>query len=168
MTNQTEQLNTTETFLTKTKPYLQVISPSNNTVKALMTFNDILPNGYVFPHIPDELAAIINRDGLIDIFVNHELALDKVNEYAKVSKLMVDENGKIVFGELIEDGSGNYELFCSATIFSGNEFNNPLFITNEEIEEGIVVAYDTITKNKIEMPWLGKFFYENTIDLLRN
>ncbi|MGE5634147.1 MAG: hypothetical protein ACM3VV_02860 [Deltaproteobacteria bacterium] len=31
MTNQTEQLNTTETFPTKTKPYLQVISPSNST-----------------------------------------------------------------------------------------------------------------------------------------
>ena len=163
ITNQTEQLNTTETFLTKTKPYLQIISPSNSTVKALMTFNDILPNGYVFPRIPDGLAAIQNRDGLIDIFVNHELALDKVNEYAKVSKLTVDEQGRIVFGELIEDGSGKYERFCSATIFSGNEFNNPLFITNEEIEEGIVVAYDTITKNKIEMPWLGKFSHENTI-----
>jgi hypothetical protein len=69
-----------------------------------MTFNDILPNGYVFPRIPDGLAAIQNRDGLIDIFVNHELALDKVNEYAKVSKLTVDEQGRILFGELIEDG----------------------------------------------------------------
>jgi hypothetical protein len=104
ITNQTEQLNTTETFLTKIKPYLQDISPSNITVKALMTFNDILPNGYVFPRIPDGLAAIQNRDGLIDIFVNHELALDKVNEYAKVSKLTVDEQGRILFGELIEDG----------------------------------------------------------------
>jgi secreted PhoX family phosphatase len=74
-----------------------------------------------------------------------------------------DENGRIVFGELIEDGSGKYEHFYSATIFSRNEFQNPLFITNEKIEEGIVVAYDTITKNKIEMSWLGKFSYENTI-----
>ena len=92
MTSKIEQLNTTETFLTKTKPYLQVISPNNSTVKALMTFNDILPNG---------LAAIQNKDGLIDIFVNHELSLDEVNEYAKVSKLTVDKNGRIVFGELI-------------------------------------------------------------------
>ena len=135
MTGKMEQLNTTENFLTKTKPYLQVISPNNSTVKALMTFNDILPNEYVFPGIPDGLAAIQNKDGLIDIFVNHELSLDKVNEYAKVSKLTVDKNGRIAFGELIEDGSGKYERFCSATIFSSNEFKNSLFITNEEMKK---------------------------------
>jgi hypothetical protein len=163
MTNQTENLNTTESFLTKTKPYLQVIAPSNSTVKSLITFNDILSNGYVFPRLPDGLALIHNRDGLIDIFVNHELALDKVDEYAKVSKITVDENGRIISGELIEDGSGKYERFCSATIFTENRFKNPLFVTNEEIEEGIVVAYDIVTKNKTEMPWLGKFSHENTI-----
>ena len=67
MTNQTENLNTTESFLTKTKPYLQVIAPSNSTVKSLITFNDILSNGYVFSRLPDGLALIHNRDGLIDI-----------------------------------------------------------------------------------------------------
>jgi secreted PhoX family phosphatase len=48
-------------------------------------------------------------------------------------------------------------------IFTENGFKNLLFVTNEEIEEGIVVAYDTMTKNKMEMPRLGKFFHENTI-----
>jgi hypothetical protein len=163
MTNYTEPLNTTESFLTKTKPYLQVIAPSNSTVQSLITFNDILPNGYVFPRLPDGLGLIHNRDGFIDIFVNHELALDKVNEYAKVSKITVDEKGRIISGELIEDGSGKYERFCSATIFTEKGFTNPLFVTNEEIEDGLVVAYDTVTKNKTEMPWLGKFSHENTI-----
>ena len=164
VTNQTETLNTTELFLTKTKPYLQVIAPSNSTVKSLITFNEILPNGYVFPRLPDGLGFIHDRDdGLIDIFVNHELALDKVNEYAKVSKITIDENGRVISGELIENGTGKYERFCSATIFRENGFKNPLFVTNEEIEEGIVVAYDTVTKNKTEMPWLGKFSHENTI-----
>ncbi|HET7643755.1 MAG TPA: hypothetical protein VFK40_09625, partial [Nitrososphaeraceae archaeon] len=168
ITNQTDQINNSENFLTKTQPYLQVMSPNNSTVKTLMTFNDILPNGYVFPRTPDGLGAITNTDGLIDIFVNHELSLDDVNEYAKVSKLTIDENGKVISGELIEDGSGKYERFCSATIFSGNGFNNPFFITNEETEDGIIVAYDTITKNKIEMPWLGKFSHENTILIPNN
>ena len=163
ITNQTEHLNPTLSFLTQTKSYLQVISPSNSTLKSLITFNDILSNGYVFPRLPDGLASITNRDGLVDIFVNHELSLDKVNEYAKVSKLTVDQNGGIISGELIEDGSGKYERFCSATIFKDNGFKNPVFVTNEEIEEGIVVAYDTVTKNKTEMPWLGKFSHENTI-----
>ncbi len=163
ITNQTEHLNSTVSFFTQTKSYLQVISPSNSTLKSLITFNDILSNGYVFPRLPDGLASIPNRNGLVDIFVNHELSLDKVNEYAKVSKLTVDENGGIISGELIEDGSGKYERFCSATIFKDNGFKNPVFVTNEEIEEGIVVAYDTVTKNKTEMPWLGKFSHENTI-----
>ena len=163
ITNQTEHLNSTVSFLTHTKSYLQVISPSNSTLKSLITFNDILSNGYVFPRLPDGLASIHNRDGLVDIFVNHELSLDKVNEYAKISKITVDENGGIISGELIEDGSGKYERFCSATIFKDNGFKNPVFVTNEEIEEGIVVAYDTVTKNKTEMPWLGKFSHENTI-----
>ena len=39
------------------------------------------------------------------------MSLDKVNEYAKVSKLTVDQNGGIISGELIEDGSGKYEVF---------------------------------------------------------
>ncbi len=69
MTNITEQSNIEETFLTNTKPYLQVISSNNSTIKALLTFNDILPNGYIFPRIPDGLAAIQNRDGLIAIFL---------------------------------------------------------------------------------------------------
>ena len=164
MTNQKEHLNITkELFLTNTNPYLHVIAHSNSTVNSLITFNDILPNGYVFPRLPDGLGLIHNRDGLINIFVNHELALDEVNEYAKVSKITVDENGRIISGELIENGSGKYERFCSATIFTENGFKNPLFVTNEEIEDGIVVAYDTVTKNKTEMPWLGKFSHENTI-----
>jgi len=164
MTNQKGHFNITkELFLTNTNPYLHVIAPSNSTVNSLITFNDILSNGYVFPRLPDGLGLIHNRDGLINIFVNHELALDEVNEYAKVSKLTVDENGRIISGELIEDGSGKYERFCSATIFTENGFKNPLFVTNEEIEDGIVVAYDTVTENKTEMPWLGKFSHENTI-----
>jgi hypothetical protein len=163
ITNQTEHLNPTVSFLTQTKSYLQVISPNNSTLKSLITFNDILSNGYVFPRLPDGLSSIHNRDGLVDIFVNHELSLDKVNEYAKISKITVDKNGGIISGELIEDGSGKYERFCSATIFKDNGFKNPVFVTNEEIEEGIVVAYDTVTKNKTEMPWLGKFSHENTI-----
>ena len=161
ITNQTE--HSTVSFLTQTKSYLQVISPSNSTLKSLITFNDVLSNGYVFPRLPDGLALIPNRDGLVDIFVNHELSLDKVNEYAKISKLTVDKKGGIISGELIEDGSGKYERFCSATIFKDNGFKSPVFVTNEEIEEGIVVAYDTLTKNKTEMPWLGKFSHENTI-----
>ena len=163
ITNQTEHLNSTVSFLTQTKSYLQVISPSNSTLKSLITFNDILSNGYVFPRLPDGLASIPNRDGLVDIFVNHELSLDKVNEYAKISKLTVDKNGAIISGELIEDGSGKYQRFCSATIFKDNGFKSPVFVTNEEIEGGIVVAYDIVTKNKTEMPWLGKFSHENTI-----
>ena len=47
----------------------------------------------------------------------------------------------------------SFNSFCFfMRIFTENGFKNLLFVTNEEIEEGIVLAYDTMTKNKIEMP----------------
>jgi hypothetical protein len=66
-------------------------------------------------------------------------------------------------GKLIENGSGKYNVLCSAYLIEGNGFGGPIFITNEETDEGIVIAYDGIDGNKTEMPWLGKFSHENTI-----
>ncbi|MGZ5485565.1 MAG: hypothetical protein ACXWFB_06615, partial [Nitrososphaeraceae archaeon] len=47
ITNQTEHLNSTVSFFTQTKSYLQAISPSNSTLKSLIKFKNIKTNGYV-------------------------------------------------------------------------------------------------------------------------
>ena len=74
-----------------------------------------------------------------------------------MSKLTVDENGRIVFGELIEDGSRKItSVFVCYNFFRQMNLTF-FFITNERIE-GIVVVMKIITKNKIELPWLLEIF----------
>ncbi|MGD1837239.1 MAG: alkaline phosphatase PhoX [Nitrososphaeraceae archaeon] len=99
----------------------------------------------------------------MDIFINHELRINNVNEYAKISKITIDKEGRVIFGKLLENGSGEYQALCSTTLVKEDTFANPLLLTNEEHDDGIVIAYDIITETKTEMPWLGLFSHENTI-----
>ncbi|MGB9169279.1 MAG: alkaline phosphatase PhoX [Nitrososphaeraceae archaeon] len=162
--NSTNLVNMTNLFSTKEKPHIQVISPANSFIKPIITSGDILPSGFTFPRIPDGIGVTENNNtGLIDIFVNHELMLDEVNEYAKISKISTTKNGKVFSGKLVEDGSGKYENFCSATLVKEEGFKNPIFLTNEEDDDGLVVAYDIVSGAKTEMPWLGLYSHENTI-----
>ena len=134
----------------------------NGSIKALITTNDTISDGYTFQRTPDGLGALVPKNGIINIFVNHELEHDEDGQYAKVSKLTLNRSGSLLSGKLIENGSGKYDVLCSYLI-EGNGFGRPIFITNEETDEGIVVAYGGIDGNKTEMPWLGKFSHENTI-----
>ncbi|MDX1371638.1 MAG: DUF839 domain-containing protein [Nitrososphaeraceae archaeon] len=151
-------------FSTEQKSHVQVIAPGNSFIKPIITSGDILPSGFTFPRIPDGIGVIENnRTGLIDIFVNHELALDDVNEYSKISKITANKNGQILSGQLLEDGSGHFENICSATLVKDKGFKTPIFLTNEEHDNGRVVGYDIVNGNKTEMPWLGIYSHENTI-----
>ena len=137
----------------------------NHSTKPLVTTNDTTNGGeYTFPRGSDGLGAMINKDGTISVFINHELENGEDGEYAKISKLILNRTGALLSGKLIENGSSKYDVLCSAyLIISGNGFNRPIFVTNEEIDDGIVIAYDATNGNKTEMPWLGKFSHENTI-----
>lgn len=153
-----------DTFLTATPPYLLPIS-GNSTIKSLITFNDVLDSDYVFQRIPDGLGIMENKkdNKTVSVFVNHELKLSNTGEYSKISNLTLNRDAEIVEGNLLENGSGKYEKFCSATLIEGDGFSDPLFITNEEMTDGKVVAYNLITGTKTELPWLGYFSHENTI-----
>lgn len=155
--------NLVEAFSTTSKPYLQLLASGNSSIKALITTNDTISDGYTFQRTPDGMGALVNKNGTIDVFVNHELEQAEDGEYAKVSKLTMNRNGSVLSGELIENGSGKYNVLCSAYLIEGNGFAKPIFLTNEEIEDGIVIAYDALSGNKTEMPWLGSFSHENTI-----
>jgi len=152
-----------EAFKTTSSPYLKLLAPGNNSIKALMTTNDTISDGYTFQRTPDGIGTLVLKDGTMDVFINHELEHGEDGDYAKVSKLTLNRNGSVLSGKLIENGSGKYNVLCSAYLIEGNGFGRPIFITNEEIDGGIVVAYDALSGNKTEMPWLGKFSHENTI-----
>ena len=156
-------MSAAEAFITTSKPFLQPLSNSNSSIKTIITTNDTLDDDYIFQKNPDGMGAFINENGTIDVFVNHELDHEDDGEYAKVSKLTLNTNGSVLAGKLIENGTGKYNVFCSAYLIEGYGFTRPIFISNEEIDDGIVIAYDVLSGNKTEMPWLGNFSHENTI-----
>jgi Bacterial protein of unknown function (DUF839) len=160
-----ETVSSTEAFLTTSDSYLQVLDSGNSSIKALITSNDTISDGYIFQKIPDGIGTVLYKNGTIDVFVNHELDHSEDGEYAKVSKLTLNRNGSVLSGKLIENGSGKYNVLCSAYLIEGHGFSRPIFMTNQEIDNGTVVAYDALSGNKTEMPWLGKFSHENTIQV---
>ena len=152
-------------FATNIAPYISLTNNYNNSLKALITSADVLPNGYTFANIPDGLGAARNNSNVIDIFVNHELENDTYHDgFSKVSKLtMRQNNAAIIDAESIIIGSEGYKRLCSALLVEGYGFEHPVFLTNEEVEDGIVLAIDTANNSIIQMPWLGEFSHENTI-----
>jgi hypothetical protein len=156
-------VNPNHGFYTESIPYLQMLATGNSSIKALITTNDTIRNGYSFQKTPDGMGALYNKDGTIDVIINHELDHNEDGEYAKVSKLTLNGSGAVLSGKLLESGSGKYNVFCSAYLIEGHGFARPIFMTNEETDNGTVVAYDAVDGNKTEMPWLGKFSHENTI-----
>jgi hypothetical protein len=111
------------------------------------------------------LGAIQIKNGTIDVFVNHELE-NKTDHggFAKVSRLRLNQtDGSIMGAELIINGSEGYRRFCSASLVEGYGFEHPVFFTNEEVSDGIVLAIDAVNGTVTKMPWIGKFSHENTI-----
>lgn len=157
------EVNSNQGFYTKSVPYLQLLATGNSSIKALITTNNTIGNGYSFQKTPDGLGAFHNKDDTVDVVINHELDHNEDGEYAKVSRLTLNGTGAILTGKLFENGSGKYNVFCSAYLIEGHGFARPIFMTNQEIDNGTVVAYDALNGNKTEMPWLGKFSHENTI-----
>jgi hypothetical protein len=158
------QLSENQAFLTKSKPYLQAANPENTSLKPIITANDTLPSGYIFQRIPDGLGIYDNGNGTVDVFVNHELEKEVEGEYAKVSNIRLNQNNvSIIDANLIINGSEGYERLCSAYLVEGYGFEHPIFFTNEEVNDGLVLAIDAINGTVTEMPWMGEFSHENTI-----
>lgn len=156
-------------FLTDKGPYISLVNTSftnsNSSVKPLITSGEQLSNNYTFANIPDGLGAVQIKSGTVDLFVNHELENDTDHGgFAKVSRLRLNQtDGSIMGAELIINGSEGYKRFCSASLVEGYGFEHPVFFTNEEVSDGIVLAIDAVNGTVTKMPWLGKFSHENTI-----
>jgi hypothetical protein len=138
---------------------------SSGSIEPLITSGDKLSNGYTFANIPDGLGAVQIENGTVDLFVNDELENDTDHGgFAKVSRLRLNQtDGSIIGAELVINGSEGYQRFCSASLVEGYGFEHPIFFTNEEVDDGVVLAIDAVNGTTTEMPWLGKFSHENTI-----
>jgi hypothetical protein len=133
-------------------------------IKPLITSLENLSNGYSFPGIPDGLGAIELENGTVDVYVNHEYDTEENGQYAKVSKLRLNTTDDSIIGaELVIKDSQGYDRLCSASLVDGYGFEHPIFLTNEEIDDGRVLAIDAINGTLYELPWVGLFSHENTI-----
>ena len=135
------------------------------SIEPLITSGDRLSNNYTFANIPDGLGAVQVKNGTVDVFVNHELENETdQGGFAKVSRFRLNQtDGSIIGAELIINGSEEYKSLCSASLIEGYGFEHPIFLTNQEVDDGLVLAIDAINGTITEMPWLGKFSHENTI-----
>ena len=133
-------------------------------IMPLITSAENLSNGFSFPGIPDGLGAVDIENGTVDVYVNHEYDSEENGQHAKVSKLRLNTtDGGIIGAQLAITDSQGYERLCSASLVEGYGFEHPVFLTNEEIEDGLVIAVDAINGTVYELPWLGLFSHENTI-----
>jgi hypothetical protein len=133
-------------------------------VKPLVTSGENLSNGFSFPGIPDGLGAIEIKNGTTDLYVNHEYDSEENGQHAKVSKLRLNStDGSIIGARLAITDAQGYERFCSASLVEGSGFEHPIFLTNEEIDDGLVLAIDATNGTVYKLPWLGLFSHENTI-----
>lgn len=157
-----------ESHITNRPAFISLANSTNQNpggeIKPLITSGENLSNGYSFPGIPDGLGAVGIENGTVDIFVNHEYDLEENGQNAKVSKLRLNTtDGSIIGAELAIIDSQEYERLCSASLVEGYGFEHPIFLTNEEIDDGLVLAIDAINGTLYELPWLGLFSHENTI-----
>lgn len=155
-------------FLTERPAFISLANKSDQQevgeIKALITSGENLSNGHSFPGIPDGLGAVQIENGTIDVFVNHEYDSEENGQHAKVSKLRLNTtDGSIIGAELAIRDSQGYERLCSASLVKGYGFEHPVFLTNEEVDDGSVLAIDATNGTVYELPWIGLFSHEQTI-----
>lgn len=159
--------------------YIDLVDPLNDSIAPILSTGDTV-NGYVMGKVPDGLGAIKAKGGHghdddddkkgkskgeVTVYMNHELNNGPTHfgKFAQVSKITLDKSGNVVDAKYVIDGTEGYERFCSASIADGNGFKDPFYFTNEEVNNGIVVAINTKTDSVHELPWLGEMSHENTI-----
>lgn len=144
----------------------------------ILTAGDILPgSGLPWAPVPDGLGAYRNGRG-IGVFANHEISASGVTSsnggtaflFTRVSRLTLDPSSlKILNGDYVEDGSGGYIRFCSATWADEKEsLPTGFFLTGEETgpsPKGSIVLAITAQGEKTELPHLGAFSHENTVPI---
>ena len=149
--------------------FISLVNNSNREdvgeIKPLITSGENLSNGFSFSGIPDGLGSVEILNGTIDVYVNHEYnSEEQQGQHAKVSKLRLNRtDGSIIGAELVIRDSQGYESLCSASLVEGYGFEHPIFLTNEEVNDGLVLAIDAINGTLYELPWVGRLSHENTI-----
>ena len=166
-----------EGFQTTQPAQAEVLIPGAKLIPILTT-GDILPGSNLpWGPVPDGLGAY-GTGASVTIFANHEITASGVTSsnggpsflFSRVSRLQLDPRTlRITQGDYVEDGSGGYIRFCSATWTDAKEgLPTGFFLTGEEngaTAKGSVVLAVSGQGQKTELPHLGAFSHENTVPI---
>lgn len=168
-------------------PYLLPTARAVST-KAILTVGDKAGNGYRMAGIPDGLGAYDNRDGTFTLVMNHEIPQDKGitrahgGKGAFVSKWVIDKatlkviNGsdliRTVHLSPMSKGDLDINRLCSADLapksayydkHSGKGYDGYIFLNGEEDDDQGRGFAHLMDGNTYELPYLGRFAWENSL-----
>jgi len=171
-------------------------------VTPLITVGENLSGGYRFESIPDGISLRRHDNNRVEVYVNHETghvpfpyntaaptAANGENDFenAQVSRLVLDDSGFVLDGEIAIPSRLGFQRFCSNYLATSKEgFSRPILFTNEESpdyvfrretswpppmgdpaerEAGVVVAHDVRTGKTRPIYGMGRHNHENSIPI---
>ena len=153
-------------YQTTARPQLVALAPGV-TITPILTAGDVVGN-FQFTGVPDGMGVYENADGRLVAFVNHELAHEwgDVSD-ARVSRIVLNANAKVVRGGYALDGTEGYQYFCSGTLaYVGS---HPWYFAGEEWigspKGGIAVGINAETGRVVELPQFGALNHENVVPI---
>ncbi len=163
-------------YRTSAASYLRPLQDDVSFTPILTVGDTLIPphpedEGFIFYPVPDGLGIQRVENGLVEIYVAHELTWDDGLGGGRVSRLLMDpEHLRLLAADWIVDGREQFDALCAASLVGPHEgFLTPRFLINEEStrgpNRGLVAAVDTRTGEVQGLPWLGRFEHERTIVL---
>src|SRR5688500_5164486 len=188
----TMQILETRQLLSTAAPAYLVPSSPGVEIQPLLTVGDSV-NGYRMVGIPDGLGAFDNGNGTFTVLMNHELrpTAGVVRAHgsagAFVSRWIIDKKtGAVLSGQdqiktvFLHDPLTNtyinattaFNRFCSADLADQTAFYNAktrrgtterIYLNGEEATTGRAFAHVVSSGVSYELPWMGKYAFENVL-----
>ncbi|HEU4765455.1 MAG TPA: hypothetical protein VFT93_07360 [Candidatus Eisenbacteria bacterium] len=161
-------------YLTPHSAYLRPLR-EDVTVRAILTVGDTLTStrvedsSYVFYPQPDGLAARLAGNGLVEVYMTHDLDWTVGAGSARVSRLLLNQRtGGVLNADYLLDGNEGYVALAATTLVGPREgFLGPTLLINESSTDGprhgAVAAVDVRAGTITELPQFGRFRHAATI-----
>jgi hypothetical protein len=152
-------------FQTEARPQLVPLAPGV-TLTPIVTAGEQLNDGFQFSGVPDGIGVFPAEDGLVEVFVNHELAYEWGDVAdSRIDHLTLNADAEIVEASYVLDGTEGYQWTCSSTMTTIRGV--PWYLTGEEWigspKGGMAIAVNALTGEHHETPWFGKINHENVV-----
>lgn len=155
-------------FLTSRGSYLRPIAPGVSTL-SILTVGDTLvaarieDSSYVFFPNPDGITGRVAGEGLVEVYVTHDLTWDVGAGGARVSRLLLNRRtAGVLNADFLLDGTEGYTALAGATLVGSREgfFGPTILIQESSIDgprHGAAAAVDVRAGTITELGHFGRF-----------